>query len=454
MRCALAFVLTVCCALSAQARPLSLGKRLALTGVGPVQACADCHGVHGQGRKHFAYPRLAGLGAPYLLNVLRSFADGRRLNGIMTPIARALSPRAMGAVVRYYAAFRPAPPRMGHHENLARLARGRSLYEQGDLADKVLACARCHGPHAEGLGARFPRLAGQSAAYVKEQLRSFRAGARGGLGLGLMRAAARPLNDRQIADVALYVSLIGARPALVFPRLNPRIARLYDPQGFVPPPRAAVPATPFGEAVLRGRAIFDHTGRYAPLYVHNALSCSNCHLGEGRAAYAGPMWAPAALYPRLYKGHVVTLAARMQAAFVHSENGRPPPLGSPVLTDLLAYVRWMSRGERIGVHVAGRGYPSLPKPLHPPSVISGAALYVRSCAVCHGEHGQGMRHGGHWVFPPVWGSASYGARSGLARVPMLAAFLVETMPYGKPHTLQPAEAYDLAAFLEARQRPR
>ncbi|HUW97803.1 MAG TPA: c-type cytochrome [Acidiferrobacter sp.] len=451
MRRALALVLAASWLSSAQAGSAPMGKRIALLGVRRVQACANCHGAQGQGRRHFWYPRLAGLGAPYLLDALRSFADGRRLNGIMTPIARALSPREMRAVVHYYAAFRPRPPAKARYERVASLAVGRDLYEHGDLADKVLPCARCHGLHAEGMGAQFPRLAGQSRAYVIEQLRAFRAGAR--IGLGLMREAARPLNDRQIADIASYLSMVGVRPPLVFPRLSPEPSTHYRVERFVPPRRAAVPTTPFGKAVLRGRALFNHTGRYAPRYVRNALSCRDCHLAEGRMAGAGPMWAAAALYPQLYERQVVTLAVRMQAAFVHSENGRPPSLGGPVLTDLLAYVHWMSRGERIGVPVVGRGYPSLAKPAHPPSAVQGAALYAHSCAVCHGAHGQGVRRGRHWLFPPVWGSASYGVRSSLARVPMLAAFLAATMPYGKPGSLTPAQAYDLATYLKTRPRP-
>ncbi|MHB8252465.1 MAG: c-type cytochrome [Acidiferrobacter sp.] len=438
--------------LSAHASPVSLGKRIALYGEGPVQACADCHGAQGQGRTHFAYPRLAGLGFPYLLSAMRSFADGRRLNGIMTPSARALAPRAMRAVVAYYAAFRPIPPRLAAPVNRISLMRGQSLYEHGDLTDKVVACARCHGPDAHGLGARFPWLAGQSEAYIKEQLRSFRAGARRGRKLGLMRAAARPLSNRQIADIALYVSAVGGRPAILPYHQNPGFPRVYDQRGFVPPHRAAVPATPFGEAVLRGRAIFDHTKRYAPRFVRNALSCRDCHLAEGREANAGPLWAAAALYPRLYEGRMTTLAARIQAAFVHSENGQAPPLGGSIVTDLLAYVHWMSRGEMIGAHVPGRAYPPLPKPTHPPDAIRGAALYAHRCAVCHGRYGQGVRHDGHRAFPPVWGRLSYSRRSRLAHQSTLAAFLAATMPYGKPGTLRPAEAYDLAAFLVTRPR--
>ena len=437
----------------AAVRPPALGARLALRGFGSVQACAGCHGRQGQGRAHFAYPRLAGLGVTYLFNALRSFADGRRLNGIMTPIARRLSVPEMRAVAQYYGAFAPHPPRVAHRDDRVRLAHGRHYYEHGDLADRVVACARCHGPRGRGLGARFPWIAGQPQGYLKAELRSFRAGARRGPGPGLMRAAARPLSDRQINDIALYVSVLGAWPRLPVPVTSAPLPAV-ESRVFVPPRRDAIPPTLFGDAVLRGRAIFDHTGRYARPFVGNALSCGDCHLGEGREAGAGPLWAAAALFPRLYHGHMTTLAARIQAAFVQSENGRAPPLDSPVLTDLLAYVHWMSRGEAIGARTPGRGYAPVARPERRLDIGRGARLYVQQCAVCHGERGQGTRYTGRFMFPPVWGPRSFGQRASLARRAVLAAFLKDTMPYADSGSLTAGAAYDLAAFLDARPRPR
>lgn len=445
-----ALVLTAQAACARPIAALSRGARLALQGADGVVPCAVCHGARGQGRPHFAYPHLAGLGAPYVLDTLRAFADGRRLNGIMTPIARRLSAQAMRSVALYYAQFRPRPPHWPGSLSLSRLGRGRRYYQYGALSDHLIACARCHGRRGHGQGARFPWIAGQSRAYLIEQLRSFQAGARTGHALGLMRHAARPLSRHQIADIALYVRLLGARPPLALrPHAWVRSARPIVPRGFMPPPRAAIPATVFGRAARRGRAIFDDTPRYARAYVGNALSCRDCHLGEGRAPHAGPLWAAAALYPRVYRGRVTTLAQRIRDAFAHSEAGRAPPLASPVLTDLLAYIHWMSRGEVIGAPAPGRGYPSL-APLHgPPDSAQGAVLYHSRCAVCHGERGAGRRYNGRLVFPPVLGAASYGRTASLAQEPLLAAFLKATMPYGEAGTLSRREAYDLAAYLDA-----
>ena len=452
MKRAVALLLWGATTAHAAVSPQAAGARLALHGAGSVRACATCHGARGQGRAHFAYPRLAGLGVRYLFSALRSFADGRRLNGIMTPIARRLSVPEMHAVAQYYAGFAPRPPRVARPRDRVRLAHGRHYYEHGDLAEHVVACARCHGPRGHGLGARFPWIAGQPRGYLKAELRSFRAGARRG-GLGLMRAAARPLTDRQINDVAFYVSVLGARPRLRVPVRSSSMP-LVAPRAFVPPRRDAIPPTLFGDAVLRGRAIFDHTGRYARPFVGNALSCGDCHLGEGREADAGPLWAAAALFPRPYRGRMTTLAARIQAAFVQSENGRAPPPDSVVLTDLLAYVHWMSRGEAIGARTPGRGYPPVAAPARGPDIGRGAMLYAQQCAVCHGGQGQGRQYNARLIFPPVWGPRSFGQRASLAQKAVLAAFLRSTMPYADPGSLTAGAAYDLAAFLDAQPRPR
>ena len=40
-------------------------------------------------------------------------------------------------------------------------------------------CANCHGPHGDSISPAFPRLAGQTAAYIEAQLKSFKDQTRG-----------------------------------------------------------------------------------------------------------------------------------------------------------------------------------------------------------------------------------------------------------------------------------
>src|SRR5258707_15212620 len=47
-----------------------------------------------------------------------------------------------------------------------------------DGASKSAVCSACHGPNANSVNPDRPRLAGQSAVYIAEQLRLFPAGVR------------------------------------------------------------------------------------------------------------------------------------------------------------------------------------------------------------------------------------------------------------------------------------
>jgi cytochrome c553 len=86
----------------------------------------------------------------------------------------------------------------------------------------AVACARCHGfdGASDGSGA-FPRLDGQSAQYLAEQLRHFASGHRQN---ALMQPIAKALNDDEIDAVAQYYASLHAVP---FPS-RPVPAQLRD----------------------------------------------------------------------------------------------------------------------------------------------------------------------------------------------------------------------------------
>jgi cytochrome c553 len=78
---------------------------------------------------------------------------------------------------------------------------GSQIVAQGTTRGAV-ACARCHGfdGASDGSGA-FPRLDGQSAQYLAEQLRHFASGARQN---ALMQPIAKGLKDDEIEAVSQY----------------------------------------------------------------------------------------------------------------------------------------------------------------------------------------------------------------------------------------------------------
>ena len=188
------------------ARTTGDAARLAL--VGPfgedLIACARCHGLRGEGGGPF--PRLAGLDADYLHDALRRFASGARPSGIMQPVAVELSDVEMRELARYFAQIpAPRPPPAAAADAGALHARGASIARTGNPARGVPPCAPCHGPTDAPRHPLYPPIAGQPAAYLRQQLHLWRAGTPAATPQGaVMHAAARQLRDDEIAAVADY----------------------------------------------------------------------------------------------------------------------------------------------------------------------------------------------------------------------------------------------------------
>ena len=77
-------------------------------------------------------------------------------------------------------------------------------FKDGDAArgaGKAAVCSACHGPNGNSVSPDWPRLAGQSAVYIVEQLRLFRSGVRNN---PVMKPLASTLSDQDIDDLAVY----------------------------------------------------------------------------------------------------------------------------------------------------------------------------------------------------------------------------------------------------------
>lgn len=81
-----------------------------------------------------------------------------------------------------------------------------TLYPYGDGtvqagAAKAATCTACHGPNGNSTNPQWPRLAGQNAVYVDEQLHLFKAGVRNN---AVMMPMSAMLSDKDIDDLAVY----------------------------------------------------------------------------------------------------------------------------------------------------------------------------------------------------------------------------------------------------------
>ena len=66
---------------------------------------------------------------------------------------------------------------------------------------KAALCTACHGPNGNSVNPEWPRLAGQSAVYIAQQLKLFRSGVRDN---PIMKPLAASLSDQDINDLAVY----------------------------------------------------------------------------------------------------------------------------------------------------------------------------------------------------------------------------------------------------------
>lgn len=167
------------------------------------RSCARCHGVDGNGRGNAAFPKLASQKSTYIFNALRAYARGERHSGIMKPVAAGLDETTMKELALYYAS---RPQRSHRHEtDHASIERGRQIAHHGIQSQKIPSCADCHGPGATPTKDAYPRLSGQYASYLVQQLELFASQHRGGSPYAhLMHPIAPKLSEQQQQDVAAF----------------------------------------------------------------------------------------------------------------------------------------------------------------------------------------------------------------------------------------------------------
>ena len=125
-------------------------------------------------------------------------------------------------------------------------------------------------------------------------------------------------------------------------------------------------------------------------------------------------------------------------------NGKALPRDSRAMRDIVAYLAFLVRRSG-GDAGEGQGLPRL-DPL-PGDSARGREVFSTRCTLCHGADGQARcsrRYGGQ---------ASYNIGAGMARIRTAAAFIKVAMPFDKPGTLTPQEAFDVATYINTRPCP-
>ncbi|USX28871.1 c-type cytochrome [Oxalobacteraceae bacterium OTU3CINTB1] len=235
------------------------GRQLAEQGADGVTACISCHGAQGEGNAAAGFPRLAGQPPFYLERQMSAFADGRRDNPVMSPIAKAMTAQQRLDSSAWYASVDPAkaagaqPGAVAAKRDAARQKRALALANQGDDKLQVQACINCHGPNGAGEAPAYPYLAGQHAAYLTAAMAEWKSGARKTDPSGQMPTIAARLGEQDVAALAaFYAAQTAQAPAL---RTNvaagsvarPAVAARADASG----PRAGA-AAPQGVGTEQG----------------------------------------------------------------------------------------------------------------------------------------------------------------------------------------------------------
>lgn len=100
-------------------------------------------------------------------------------------------------------------------------------YPAGDAQagqQKAATCAACHGSDGNSISPTFPKLAGQSAAYIAKELHDFKSGTRQN---AIMQAMAAGLTDQDILDLAAWYSSQTIKSGAANPELVEQGRTLY-----------------------------------------------------------------------------------------------------------------------------------------------------------------------------------------------------------------------------------
>ncbi|MFO7747367.1 MAG: c-type cytochrome [Orrella sp.] len=177
-----------------------------------VVACISCHGSKGNSELA-VNPNLAAQPHEYLYKQLVEFkpkegetmAARRGPDGApstMTGLAMPLTDADMRNVSLYLDEQPLTKPASASDEEL--VARGEMIWRGGIAAQNVPACAACHSADGAGIPSQYPRLAGQYASYLEDQLKLFRAGHRANS--EMMNQIAYRMSDEDIKAVSDYAA--------------------------------------------------------------------------------------------------------------------------------------------------------------------------------------------------------------------------------------------------------
>jgi cytochrome c553 len=170
-----------------------------------ASVCAACHGPDGNSPIPM-FPKIAGQQPGYIVKQLRDFQAGRRRSDVMAPVLATLKPQDLAPLAAHFATLKrkPAP---AADKKIADL--GKLIYFDGNEDTGLPACVGCHQPGGAGR-LTVPRIGGQHAQYIQQQLKNFASGERANDPNRFMRVVAKRMSAEEIDAVAAYLAGLDA----------------------------------------------------------------------------------------------------------------------------------------------------------------------------------------------------------------------------------------------------
>jgi thiosulfate dehydrogenase len=223
---------------------------------------------------------------------------------------------------------------------------------------------------------------------------------------------------------------------------------------------------PEDSLVKLGHDIVENTAYYfgpkgTIAQLNKGMNCQNCHLEGGTLPWANNLSGVVSTYPMYMdrSKHYETIRERVNDCFERSLNGTTLDTNSHAMNAIVAYIHWLGDDVPKGKRPPGVGIMALPYLNRAADTVRGRQVYINTCQRCHGIDGQGIKNleGYGYTYPPLWGPNSFNSGASFTRVPKMAGYVMNNMPFKEVSYENPKltneEAWDVAAYVCSQPRP-